>query len=70
MYSTVSTAPSLAFLAGPWLFIALALSGPFLVMLLVLVAAAILPALLIAPLVLFSRLPRRAPSFVLRPAAA
>jgi len=70
MYSTASTAPSLAFLAAPWLLFGLALSGPFLVMLLVLVAASIVPALLIAPVVLLSRLSRRTPSVVLRPVAA
>jgi hypothetical protein len=52
MNSITSTCPSLAFLLGPWLFLGLVLSGPFLVLLTIVVATlavAALPVLLLAP---------------------
>jgi hypothetical protein len=52
MNSITSTCPSLAFLLGPWLFLGLVLSGPFLLLLTIVVASlavAALPLLLLAP---------------------
>ena len=52
MNSITSTCPSLAFLLGPWLFLGLVLSGPFLLLLTIVIATlavAALPLLLLAP---------------------
>jgi hypothetical protein len=72
MNYTVSTIPALAFFGGPWLLLGLALSGPFLALLLVFAAASVVPALLVLPLLAVRRLRRRhqAPSFELQPATA
>ena len=49
MNSFLSTAPPLVFVAGPWLFLGLALSGPFLLLLTVLLAAAAVPLIVATP---------------------
>jgi hypothetical protein len=58
MSSFLSTFPPLVFLFGPWVLLALALAGPFLLLLTavaVALAAAAIPALVIAPFVLLRR---------------
>ncbi|MDA0160373.1 hypothetical protein OM076_08860 [Solirubrobacter ginsenosidimutans] len=64
MNSITSTCPALAFLLGPWLLLGLVLSGPFLVLLTVVVATlavAAIPVLLLAPpYLLLRRYQRRA----------
>jgi hypothetical protein len=64
MNSFLSTSPPLVFLAGPWLFLGLVLSGPFLLLLTVIVVAlavTILPVALAAtPYLLVQRYRNRA----------
>jgi hypothetical protein len=56
MNSTVSNSPALALIAGPWLLLGLALSGPFLVLLTV-VAAIVVASALVAGVVALAAAP-------------
>lgn len=56
MNSFISMFPPLAFVLGPWLLLGLALSGPFLVLLTVIVAATAIPAIIALPFLLVRRL--------------
>ena len=66
MNSSFSTFPPLVFLAAPWLLLALILSGPFLLVLMVIVVALALPIvpLLVAVPYLVVRSHRRRPTTV------
>jgi hypothetical protein len=48
MNSILSTAPPLVFVAGPWLFLGLVLSGPFVLLLTVILTALVVTALPVA----------------------
>jgi len=77
MNSSVSTFPALVFLTGPWLLLGLVLSGPFLLLLTVFAAAAVLAGVLALPVLPFVLLHRHlahrrqvAPAFKLVEATA